>query len=96
MAALVAARLTHFVLKAIPFDDSPIYIWSDSKFVLHWIKSHKPLPVFVRHRTTEMNSLLPSSNWDYCPTSENPADLLSMGTSTEALMSSSLWNYGPK
>ncbi|XP_065895951.1 uncharacterized protein [Dysidea avara] len=81
MAALVAARLTHFVLKAIPFDDSPIYIWSD---------------MFVRHRTTEMNSLLPSSNWDYCPTSENPADLLSMGTSTEALMSSSLWNYGPK
>ena len=96
MAALVATRLTHFVLKAIPFDDSPIYIWSDSQIVLHWIKSHKPLPVFVRHRTTEMNSLLPSANWNYCPTSENSADLLSRGTSTEALMSSSLWNYGPK
>ncbi|XP_065902510.1 uncharacterized protein [Dysidea avara] len=64
-------------------------------FVLK-IKSRNPLPVFVCHRTTEMNSLLPSANWNYCPTSEKPADLLSRGTSTEALMSSSLWNYGPK
>ena len=35
MAAMVATCLIHFVLKAIPFDDSLIYIWSDSQIVLH-------------------------------------------------------------
>ena len=93
MAALVATRLTHFVLKAIPSDT--VHMWSDSQIVLHWIKSQKPLPVFVRHRTAEIQSLLPQANWSYCPTSENPADLLSQGATTEALMSSPLWNYGP-
>lgn len=93
MAALVATRLTHFVLKAIPSDT--VHMWSDSQIVLHWLNSQKPLPVFVRHRTAEIQSLLPQANWSYCPTSENPADLLSRGTTTEMLMSSPLWNYGP-
>jgi len=93
MAALVATRLTHFVLKAIPSDT--VHMWSDSQIVLHWIKSQKPLPVFVRHRTAEIQSLLPRAHWSYCPTSEKPADLLSRGTTIEVLMSSPLWNYGP-
>ena len=75
MAALVVTRLTHFVLKAIPSDT--VHMWSDSQIVLHWIKSQKPLPVFVHHHTAEIQSLLPRANWSYCPTSENPTDLLS-------------------
>ena len=71
-------------------------MWSDSQIVLHWMKSQKPLPAFVRHRITEMNSLLPNATWNYCPTAENPADLLSRGTTTAALISSSLWHHGPK
>jgi len=43
-----------------------------------------------------MHSLLPHAKWHYCPTSGNPADLLSRGTTTEALISLSVWNYGPK
>ena len=86
----MATRLTHFVLKAIPSDT--VHMWSDSH---HWIKSQKPLLVFVRHHTAEIQSLLPQANWSYCPTSENPANLLSQGATTEALMSSPLWNYGP-
>ena len=95
MAALVATRLTHFVLKAIPSEHTLVHMWSDSQIVLHWLKSQKPLPAFVCHRTTEIQSLLPQASWSYCPTSENPADLLSRGTTTEALISSPLWNYGP-
>ena len=30
MAALVATRLTHFVVKAIPLKDPSIFVWSDS------------------------------------------------------------------
>ena len=69
MAALVATHLTHFVLKAIPSDI--VHMWSDSQIVLHWIMSQKLLPVFVHHRTAEIQSLLPQANWGYCPTSEN-------------------------
>ena len=96
MAALVAIRLTHFVLDAIPAYDPPTFIWSDSQIVLHWVRSQKPLPTFVRHRVIEMKSLLPNATWNYCPTAENPADLLSRGTTTEVLTSSSLWQHGPK
>ena len=96
MAALVGTRLTHFVIEAIPVSNSLVFMWSDSQIVLHWIKSQKPLPVFIRNRTTEINSLLPSANWNYCPTADNPADLLSRGTTTKLLMSSHLWQHGPK
>ena len=96
MAAMIAARLTKFVLTTIHAHNPPIFLWSDSQIVLHWIKSQKPLPAFVRHRITEINSLLPNATWNYCPTAENPADLLSRGTTYESLMSSSLWQHGPQ
>ena len=96
MAALVATRLTHFVLKVISSECPQVHMWSDSQIELHWINSQKLLPTFLRHRTTEIHSLLPQANWHYCPTSDNPADLLSRGTTTEVLMSSPLWKYGPK
>ena len=41
MAALVATRLTHFILNAIPLQDPPVFIWSESQIVLQWIKSQK-------------------------------------------------------
>jgi len=96
MAALVATRLTTFVLKAIPLHNPQIFMWSDSQIVLHWIKNQKILPAFIHHHITEINTLLPNTIWNYCPTDENPTDLLSRGTTTEALMSSSLWQQGPK
>ena len=41
MAVLIATRLTRFVLSSIPLKDPPIFIWSDSQIVLHWVKSQK-------------------------------------------------------
>ena len=95
MAALIAIRLTCFVQKAIPLHDSPVYIWSDSQIVLHWLKTQKQLPVFVRNRINEIRSQLPTATWQYCPTRQNPADLLTRGITTQALMSSTLWQQGP-
>jgi len=88
MAALVETHLTQFALKAIPSET--VHMWSDRQIVLHWIKSQKSLPAFVRHCTTEILSFLPRTNWSYCPTSEKPADLLSRDTTTEVLRSSPL------
>ena len=95
MAALVASRLTQFALSHLSIQDSPVFIWSDSQIVLHWVNSTKQLPTFVRNRVTEIRNNLPNANWRYCPTLANPADLLSRGTTTQALLSSRLWQHGP-
>ena len=84
------------MLQAIPAYDPPTFIWSDSQIVLHWVRSQKSLPTFVQHRVTEIQSLLPNATWNYCPTADNPADLLSRGTNTGVLISSALWQHGPK
>ena len=83
MAALIATRLTHFVLTQLPLQDPPIYIWSDSQIVLHWVSSTKQLPTFVRNRVAEIQTTLPNATWRYCPTQANPADLLSRGTTIQ-------------
>ena len=95
MVALIATRLTLFAVTHIPLQDPPIFIWSDSQIVLHWVNSTKRLPTFVRNRVTEIQRNLPKANWRYCPTQANPADLLSRGTTTQVLMSSKLWQHGP-
>ena len=95
MTALIATRLTHLVMTHLPLQDPPIFIWSDSQIVLHWVSSTKQLPTFVWNHVTEIQTNLPNANWRYCPTLVNPADLLSRGTTTQALMSSKLWHRGP-
>ena len=95
MAALVATRLTRFVLSSINLQDPLIFTWSDSQIVLHWVKSQKQLLEFVRHHITEMQLTLPTVKWRYCPTLESPADLLTRGITAETLISSSLWQNRP-
>ena len=47
------------------------------------------------HRVKEINSLLPSATWKYCPTKENPADLGTRGKAPKELVESDLWWHGP-
>jgi len=95
MAALVGTRVTQFVVTHIPLQDPTIFMWSDSQIVLHWISSTKQLPTFVRNRVTEIQKNVPNANWRNCPTLTNPADLLSRGTTSQALMSSKVCQCGP-
>ena len=98
MAALICARLASFVLHTL----RPIYpalrvkLWSDTKIVLHWPHSNKPLIPFVTNRTEVIKNLFPTSDWNHCPTSVNPADLLTRGINAEQLQVSSLWKCGPQ
>ena len=95
LAALIGARLLNFVYNALK-DKMHItsrILWSDSQIVIHWIKSDKKLPIFITNRVKEINSL--RCDVKYCPTKENPADLLTRGMSTRDLINSSLWWEGP-
>jgi transposase InsO family protein len=73
------------------------YGWLDSKVVLHWITnpSGRRWSVYVRNRVATINGLCPLTKWSYVATKENPADLVSRGSTTENLLSSSLWFHGP-
>ena len=79
MAALLGARLTTFVHHVHELDDEVIIaervLWSDSQIVLSWLQSQRHLPVFVRNRVTE-NKSVKFDAYKYCPTTQNPADLL--------------------
>ena len=91
-AAVLAAKLSSFVKTSLNLDCA-VQLWSDSPIVLHWIASHKQLQPFVNHRVEEIRAI--SSCWKYCPSADNPADLLTRGITAEQLKSSDLWVHGP-
>ena len=96
MAAVTGARLTSFVVSALQLEPVGTYIWTDSQIVLYWLNSSKKLPPFVDHRVQEIHRLTPTASWRYCPTGDNPADLLTRGISFNQLATSQLWTNGPE
>ena len=95
-AVLLSARLVKFTLDAYSgvFQVDKLYVWSDSKIALSWIHSSKVLPVYVSNRTDEIRALVPTAQFRYVATRENPSDLVTRGISTRQL-SSSAWWQGP-
>ena len=81
MAAVTGARLASYLsnhLKVIK-----TVFWSDSQIVIHWLSSQKELKCFVQNRVKEIHQLTNNATWNYCPTTDNPADLLTRGISTD-------------
>ena len=56
LALLIGMRSLKFVSKELKLENTKIIVWTDSQFVLNWIKIKKPLSVFVRNRLTEITS----------------------------------------
>lgn len=81
MAASIGSRLAHFVSAALQsrYPHLSIHLWSDSEIVLHWLHSTKPLKQFISNHVTEIKRLFSVTSWHYCPTNDNPADLLTRG-----------------
>ena len=93
MAAVLGARLSSYLQPHLQV--STIYLWSDSQIVLHWLSSKKELKQFVHNRVTEILLTTKNASWNYCPTNENPADLLTRGIPADQLSTPTLWSHGP-
>ena len=93
MAAVIGARLYSYLQPNI--QPSAVYFWSDSQIVLHWLSSNRDLKRFVSNRVKEIQSATKTTSWRYCPTAENPADLLTRGMQASDLSVSTLWRRGP-
>ena len=97
LGALTAAHLSAYIQNSFSQYQFRTHIWTDSQIVLYWLQGNKKLKPFVQHRITEIQQLTLTLNapWHYCPTADNPADVITRGTSTQQLASSPLWNKGP-
>ena len=92
LAAVVASRVANLIIDAVKLQDTPFYFWRDNQIALHWLASTKALPQFVSRSVREIKEAFPSTTWSYCPTRDNPADLLTHGVCFELLSSpDSLW-----
>lgn len=95
-AAVLTAKLLRSAAADLSVPVADIHAWSDSSIVLEWIK--KPpgkLTVFVANRVAIIQDKVPSRQWRHVPTGDNPADVVSRGTSPRELIQHRLWWHGP-
>ncbi|KFD60347.1 hypothetical protein M514_10986 [Trichuris suis] len=93
--AVLAARMATAVARELSLNLGDVTFWTDSAVVLHWLKSTgNRFCTFVENRVSEILDVAPSNRWRFVPGKENPADLLSRGTTLEKLVQSS-WFSGP-
>ena len=90
-------RLANFVKSSLHNYDlsTNTHLWTDSQIVLYWIYKQTSTKTFIHQRVTEIVESFPPTKWSFTPTSDNPADLLTRGVSTQQLLTSQLWSQGP-
>lgn len=98
---LCAAQMLSELLEAFKRTSRMTHIkstlWSDSQIVLAWLtKDAASLKVYVNNRVQKIQRLTTNTDWQYVPSADNPADLLSRGMSAAELQSSRLWWHGPE
>ncbi|XP_075150735.1 uncharacterized protein LOC142224836 [Haematobia irritans] len=95
-AALIAARLQHFLHDALKFTIHSITLWTDSSITLNWINGQgKQCKPHVKSKVAEINNLTSACDWRHCDGKSNPADLLTRGIKSKDLVNSTLWKMGP-
>ena len=92
MAAVVGARLASHLEKSLASKN--VTFWSDSQIVLHWLQSTKPQKRFQANSVKEIQEITHDRKWMFCPTADNPADLLTRGISEAQYKNNRLWREG--
>lgn len=94
---LLLAKLGQSVKQALSIDIEATHYWSDSTIALAWIK-HSPdeLQTFVANRVADIQRIAPEAQWTHVRSQDNPADIISRGTTPEVLKTLTLWWKGPE
>ncbi|XP_070515857.1 uncharacterized protein [Cardiocondyla obscurior] len=94
-AAVLLSELTEKVCAALKERKKSLFLWTDSTITLNWIvSSSRRWNSFVANRVGEIQRTTNIADWRHVPSAENPADLLSRGTTIESLRASPLWWNG--
>lgn len=95
LGCFIGSRLLATVRRALSVENVATYCWTDSSTAIVWIRTEKPLAVFVENRVKEIRELTDKENWRHVPGSMNPADLPSRGCTPLQLLQSKWWE-GPE
>lgn len=95
-AATLLVELMAKVKDTLTVPINGIYYWTDSMVTIDWISNPaKKRPTFVSNRVKKINEMSAIDHWNHVRSVENPADLISRGTSAQKLSESSIWWHGP-
>lgn len=93
--ALLLTRLVKNVTKALEIEANDIYLWSDSKVTLAWIRADpKRWKKFVATRVEKIQKVK-NVKWCHIKGEQNPADCASRGVFASDLCKHKLWWQGP-
>ena len=97
LACLIGTKLLIQVKAALFLQEAEYQCWTDSKIALGWIKGEPcKWKQFVANRVQTIQESTDPAHWYYCPGTQNPADLITRGMSSESLVQSTLWLHGPE
>ncbi|XP_024869854.1 uncharacterized protein LOC112453358 [Temnothorax curvispinosus] len=95
-AVVLLIRLLEWVRTSLKFEGVLLFGWTDSNIVLAWIRQHlSRWNSYVANRVSEIQTRLPSMNWNHVRSKDNPADCASRGLSATELVRHELWWSGP-
>ena len=78
LAVFIDIRWMKIVAKEVNLKIEKKIIWTDSQCVMNWVKTNKPLSIFVKNRIDEIRSE-PDILFKYISPNDNPADVLTRG-----------------
>ncbi|XP_062716004.1 uncharacterized protein LOC134291800 [Aedes albopictus] len=94
--ALMGAQLYEKVVASLRLK-ADTFFWVDSTVVLSWLKSSPSTwATFVANRVSKIQLATKNCTWNHVAGVQNPADVISRGTTAEALIDNRLWWYGPE
>ena len=95
-AAVLLSNIVKKVCDCIQINFSKLSYYTDSTITLCWIQGvPQRWKTFVANRVAEIQSLSNISDWHHVSSADNPADLISRGTTPKTLINSHLWWHGP-
>ena len=96
MGLVTAARVGNYIKNVFKDKIERVVFWSDSTIALYWVKGcAERWKQFVGNRVIEIQQKTSPSDWYYCPSEDNPTDLLTKGVAAENLVLNEKWWLGP-
>ena len=98
LGALLGAELAKKVVdmlelpSAVPEGGEAFHFWCDSTVVLFWLKTERPLRMWVQNRKNKILQITQSNQWRHCPGQWNCADIVSRGLlEVDELLEEHMW-----
>ena len=97
LGALLLANLLHNTkIELRNYKNLTEYAWIDSTVAYYWITNNKSYKPFIQNRKEKITKLITPNKWNLVNTKDNPADIVSRGSTPDELNSQNIWFEGPK